>query len=133
ALDSADPGLRARIGAVTAGAGLAAAFDFAGVLAVRSQALSVLAPKGRLVLVGLTDQPLSVADGTRFSYLQQQILGHYGSDMPVALPQLLRLIEGGRVDFSASISGVLPLAEAARAVERLEKKEGDPVRLILRP
>ncbi|QKW30680.1 zinc-binding dehydrogenase [Streptomyces seoulensis] len=133
ALDSADPGLRARIGAVTAGAGLAAAFDFAGVPAVRSQALSVLAPKGRLVLVGLTDQPLSVADGTRFSYLQQQILGHYGSDMPVALPQLLRLIEGGRVDFSASISGVLPLAEAARAVERLEKKEGDPVRLILRP
>ncbi|MGW4275468.1 zinc-binding dehydrogenase, partial [Streptomyces seoulensis] len=133
ALDSADPELRARIGAVTAGAGLAAAFDFAGVPAVRSQALSVLAPKGRLVLVGLTDQPLSVADGTRFSYLQQQILGHYGSDMPVALPQLLRLIEGGRVDFSASISGVLPLAEAARAVERLEKKEGDPVRLILRP
>ncbi|MFF9311629.1 MULTISPECIES: zinc-binding dehydrogenase [unclassified Streptomyces] len=133
ALDPADPELRARVGAATAGAGLAAAFDFAGVPAVRAQALSVLAPKGRLVLVGLTDQPLSVADGTRFSYLQQQILGHYGSDMPVALPQLLRLIEGGRVDFSASISGVLPLAEAAQAVERLEKKEGNPVRLILRP
>ncbi|MYX30629.1 zinc-binding dehydrogenase [Streptomyces sp. SID8381] len=133
ALDPADPELRARVGAATAGAGLAAAFDFAGVPAVRAQALSVLAPKGRLVLVGLTDQPLTVADGTRFSYLQQQILGHYGSDMPVALPQLLRLIEGGRVDFSASISGVLPLAEAAQAVERLEKKEGNPVRLILRP
>ncbi|MEV7128312.1 zinc-binding dehydrogenase [Streptomyces sp. NPDC093260] len=133
ALDPADPALRARIGAATAGAGLAAAFDFAGVPAVRAQALSVLAPKGRLVLVGLTDQPLSVADGTRFSYLQQQILGHYGSDMPVALPQLLRLIECGRVDFSASVSGVLPLTEAAQAVERLEKKEGDPVRLILRP
>ncbi|MFF8596903.1 zinc-binding dehydrogenase [Streptomyces sp. NPDC015220] len=133
ALDPADPELRARIGALTAGAGLAAAFDFAGVPAVRAQALSVLAPKGRLVLVGLTDQPLSVADGTRFSYLQQRILGHYGSDMPVALPQLLRLIQGGRVDFSASVSGVLPLAEAALAVERLEKKEGDPVRLILRP
>ncbi|MFI1169376.1 hypothetical protein ACH4UM_38900 [Streptomyces sp. NPDC020801] len=53
--------------------------------------------------------------------------------MPVALPQLLRLIQGGRVDFSASIGGVLPLAEAAEAVERLEKKEGNPVRLILRP
>ncbi|GGL62508.1 alcohol dehydrogenase [Streptomyces fumigatiscleroticus] len=133
ALDSADPELRTAIGSVTGGAGLAAAFDFAGVPAVREQALGVLAPKGRLVLVGLTDKPLGVADGTRFSYLQQQILGHYGSDMPVSLPQLLRLIEGGRLDFAASISDVLPLSEAARAVERLEKKEGNPIRLILRP
>ncbi|MEU7497372.1 zinc-binding dehydrogenase [Streptomyces griseofuscus] len=133
ALDSADPALRERIREVTGGAGLAAAFDFAGVPAVRAQALSVLAAKGRLVLVGLTDQPLTVADGTRFSYLQQQILGHYGSDMPVALPQLLSLLQGGRLDFSASISGELPLAQAAEAVERLENKTGDPIRLILRP
>ncbi|MDN3244245.1 threonine dehydrogenase-like Zn-dependent dehydrogenase [Streptomyces sp. DSM 42143] len=133
ALDSADPELAQFVRAATGGAGLAAAFDFAGVPPVREQALSVLAPKGRLVLVGLTDKPLTVRDGTRFSYLQQRILGHYGSDMPVALPQLLRLIEGGRLDFSGSISGVLPLAEAAEAVARLEKKEGDPIRLILRP
>jgi D-arabinose 1-dehydrogenase-like Zn-dependent alcohol dehydrogenase len=133
ALDSADPGLREAVGAVTGGAGLAAAFDFAGVPAVREQAVSVLAPKGRLVLVGLTDKPLTVTDGTRFSYFQQRILGHYGSDMPVALPQLLRLIQGGRLDFSGSISGVLPLAEAAEAVARLEKKEGNPIRLVLRP
>ncbi|MEU0743301.1 zinc-binding dehydrogenase [Streptomyces sp. NPDC006134] len=133
ALDSADPGLREAVGVVTGGAGLAAAFDFAGVPAVREQAVSVLAPKGRLVLVGLTDKPLTLADGTRFSYLQQRILGHYGSDMPVALPQLLRLIQGGRLDFSGSISGVLPLAEAAEAVARLEKKEGNPIRLVLRP
>jgi threonine dehydrogenase-like Zn-dependent dehydrogenase len=133
ALDPADPALRERIGAATRGAGLAAAFDFAGVPAVREQALTVLAPKGRLVLAGLTDKPLTVTDGTRFSYLQQQILGHYGSDMPVALPQLLSLLQGGRLDFSASISGELPLAKAAEAVERLENKTGDPIRLILRP
>ncbi|WP_030185254.1 zinc-binding dehydrogenase [Streptomyces violaceorubidus] len=133
ALDSADPELRGTVRAATGGLGLAAAFDFAGVPPVREQAVSVLAPKGRLVLVGLTDKPLTVTDGTRFSYLQQRILGHYGSDMPVALPQLLRLIQGGRLDFSGSASGVLPLAEAAAAVARLEKKEGDPIRLVLRP
>ncbi|MFE1202470.1 zinc-binding dehydrogenase [Streptomyces sp. NPDC058762] len=133
ALDSADPELRQTVRAATGGAGLAAAFDFAGVPQVREQAVSVLAPKGRLVLVGLTDKPLTVTDGTRFSYLQQRVLGHYGSDMPVALPQLLRLIQGGRLDFSGSVSGVLPLAEAAEAVARLEKKEGDPIRLVLRP
>ncbi|MFG3111843.1 zinc-binding dehydrogenase [Streptomyces tendae] len=133
ALDSADPELRQTVRAATGGLGLAAAFDFAGVPPVREQAVSVLAPKGRLVLVGLTDKPLTVTDGTRFSYLQQRILGHYGSDMQVALPQLLRLIQGGRLDFSGSVSGVLPLAEAAEAVARLERKEGDPIRLVLRP
>ncbi|MEU2060825.1 zinc-binding dehydrogenase [Streptomyces sp. NPDC013455] len=133
ALDSADPGLREAVAAATGGAGLAAAFDFAGVPAVRGQAVSVLAPKGRLVLVGLTDQPLTIPDGTRFSYLQQRVLGHYGSDMPVALAQLLRLVQAGRLDFSGSISGVLPLSQAAEAVARLERKEGNPIRLILRP
>ncbi|MFE5243235.1 MULTISPECIES: zinc-binding dehydrogenase [unclassified Streptomyces] len=133
ALDSADPELSRTVREATGGAGLAAAFDFAGVPAVREQAVSVLAPKGRLVLVGLTDKPLTVSDGTRFSYFQQRILGHYGSDMPVALPQLMRLIEGGRLDFSGSVSGILPLAEVAEAVARLEKKEGDPIRLVLRP
>ncbi|MEV6161293.1 zinc-binding dehydrogenase [Streptomyces sp. NPDC052052] len=133
ALDSADPELNLTVRAATGGVGLDAAFDFAGVPPVREQAVSVLAPKGRLVLVGLTDKPLTVTDGTRFSYFQQRILGHYGSDMPVALPQLLRLIQGGRLDFSGSVSGVLPLAEVAAAVARLEKKEGDPIRLVLRP
>ncbi|MGX1135448.1 D-arabinose 1-dehydrogenase-like Zn-dependent alcohol dehydrogenase [Streptomyces glaucescens] len=133
ALDSADPDLRTTVAAATGGLGLAAAFDFAGVPAVREQALTVLAPKGRLVLVGLTNQPLTVTHGTRFSYLQQRILGHYGSDMPVALPQLLRLINRGRLDFSGSVSDVLPLSGAAEAVERLEQKVGDPIRLILRP
>ncbi|CAK7286125.1 hypothetical protein [Streptomyces misionensis] len=32
-----------------------------------------------------------------------------------------------------SISGELPLTRAAEAVERLENKTGDPIRLILRP
>lgn len=132
ALDSADPLLREKVLDATGGAGLEAAFDFAGVPPVREQALTVLAPKGRLVLVGLTDQPLTVAGGTLFSYLQHRILGHYGSEEH-HLAQLVRLAEGGRLDFSRSITDALPLGDVASAVRRTETKEGDPVRLILRP
>ncbi|MGW9381097.1 zinc-binding dehydrogenase [Streptomyces albidoflavus] len=132
ALDAADPELRAKVLALTGGNGLAAAFDFAGVPAVREQALTVLGPKGRLVLVGLTAHPLTVANGTLFSYLQQQIRGHYGSDEH-HVPQLVALTGGGRLDFSRSVSGVLPLEQAAEAVRRTDTKEGDPVRLVLRP
>ncbi|MET8374628.1 zinc-binding dehydrogenase [Streptomyces microflavus] len=132
ALDSGDPLLRERVLGATGGAGLEAAFDFAGVPAVREQALSMLAPKGRLVLVGLSDQPLTLAHSTRFSYLQHRILGHYGSEEH-HVAQLVRLAEGGRLDFSRSVTDVLPLEEVATAVRRMETKEGDPVRLILRP
>ncbi|MFD3739793.1 zinc-binding dehydrogenase [Streptomyces sp. NPDC058629] len=132
ALDPGDPLLHEQVLGATGGGGLEAAFDFAGVPAVREQALSVLAPKGRLVLVGLSDQPLTVTHSTRFSYLQHRILGHYGSEEH-HVAQLVRLAEGGRLDFSRSITGVLPLEGAATAVRRMETKEGDPVRLILRP
>ncbi|MEV0850287.1 zinc-binding dehydrogenase [Streptomyces sp. NPDC049954] len=133
ALDSADPELRARIRTETGGAGLAAAFDFAGVPAVREQAVTCLAPAGKLVLVGLTDQPLTISGGTAFSYFQQQILGHYGSS-DGHVDQLVQLVGRGRLEFSRSISGVLPLTDAARAVERLLRRESPaPVRLVLKP
>ncbi|SHN34647.1 zinc-binding dehydrogenase [Streptomyces yunnanensis] len=132
ALDPTDPRLRDQVLAATGGRALEVAFDFAGAAAVREQALPLLAPKGRLVLVGLTDNPLSVADGALFSYLQHQILGHYGSAVD-AVPQLVDLVEGGRLDFSRSITDVLPLSDATTAVHRLHTKEGDPIRLILRP
>lgn len=133
ALDSADPELRTRIRNETRGTGLAAAFDFAGVPAVREQAITCLAPAGKLVLVGLTDKPLTISGGTAFSYFQQQILGHYGSS-DGHVDQLVQLVGRGRLEFSRSISGVLPLSDAGRAVDRLLRRESPaPVRLVLKP
>lgn len=54
ALDPADPGFAEAVAGATGGRGLDAAFDFAGVGAVRDQATGVLARGGVLVLVGLT-------------------------------------------------------------------------------
>jgi D-arabinose 1-dehydrogenase-like Zn-dependent alcohol dehydrogenase len=132
ALDPADPTFAQQMGRATRGAGLARAFDFAGVPAVREQAIACLGYRGRLTLVGLTDAPITIADGTRFSYLQQQVLGHYGSE-PGDVTTLVALAGQGRLDFSRSVSATVPLAEAARAVEMLERKEGDPIRIVLVP
>ncbi|MFK0169083.1 zinc-binding dehydrogenase [Streptomyces sp. NPDC090306] len=132
ALDSGDPDFRTKVTAATNGLGVAAAFDFAGFPAVREQAVKVLAPGGRLVLTGLTNKPLVVEDGTRFSYLKQQILGHYGSE-PQHVPELVALTAGHRLDFSRSITDVYPLDEAQAAVDRMITKEGNPLRLILKP
>ena len=132
ALDPLAPDTQAKVQQLTGGLGLSAAFDFAGVPAVREQALGLLGRSGKLVLVGLSGQSLTIGYDTLFSYLQQQVLGHYGSE-PQHVVELVELARHGRLDLSASISGVLPLAEAAAAVERLETKQGSPIRLVLRP
>ncbi|MER7081336.1 D-arabinose 1-dehydrogenase, Zn-dependent alcohol dehydrogenase family [Saccharopolyspora kobensis] len=132
ALDPADPDFAAAVLRATGGRGLDVAFDFAGVPAVREQAARTLCRGGAMVLAGLTPQPLTVTDGTRFSWNRNEIRGHYGSG-PEHVEQLIRLAATGRLDLSPSISGHLPLAEAAEAVHRLENKVGDPIRLVLVP
>ncbi|MCT2584277.1 zinc-binding dehydrogenase [Actinophytocola gossypii] len=131
ALDPADPALRATVTALTGG-GLDVAFDMAGVPAVREQAVRCLGPGGRLVLAGLAPAPLTIENSIALSVRRQQVLGHYGS-VPGAVEQLITLVRHGRLDLARSVSGTVPLADAADAVAALRDKTGDPVRLILVP
>lgn len=71
-------------------------------------------------------------EAVAFNYLQQAVLGHYGSEAE-HVEQLVSLARQRRLDLSASVSDVLPLAEAEQAVRRVQTKQGNPIRLILRP
>jgi D-arabinose 1-dehydrogenase-like Zn-dependent alcohol dehydrogenase len=125
ALDSADPELDGKVCRETGGAGLAAAFDFAGVAAVREQADGCLGAAGRLILVGLTGKPLTISDGTSFSYFQQQVRGHYGS-APGHVTELVKLTARGGIGFARSVSGVLPLSEARRPSSACSARRATP-------
>ena len=92
----------------------------------------MLGPGGRLSVIGLSPAPLTVTDSVAFSYRQQQIRGHYGYE-PADLVTIVELLRWHRLDFSGSVSGVLPLADAAEGVRRLAAKEGNPIRLVLKP
>ncbi|MPZ84318.1 MAG: alcohol dehydrogenase catalytic domain-containing protein [Actinophytocola sp.] len=131
-LDPAAPDLREQVLALTGDAGLDVAYDMAGVGAVREQAARCLGIGGRLVLVGLTPEPLALKDSIGLSFRGQQIMGSYGSG-PGAVEQLIELARFGRLDLSRSISATMPLAEAADAVARLADKTGNPIRIILVP
>ena len=132
ALDPAQPDLRDQVLALTGGTGLDVAYDMAGVGAVREQAARCLGLGGRLVLVGLTPEPLTLANSIRLSVRGQQVLGSYGG-APGAVEQLIELIRFGRLDLSRSVSATMPLADAPEAVRRLATKTGDPIRIILVP
>jgi D-arabinose 1-dehydrogenase-like Zn-dependent alcohol dehydrogenase len=132
AIDPADPEFAQTIAAATAGVGLDVAFDFAGVAAVRKQAVRLLRQGGRLVLVGISGGSIEIGNDAMFQYTRKQILGHYGSE-PRHIVDLVRLARLGRLDFSRSISGTMPLADAAQGVARLESKTDNPIRLVLLP
>ena len=60
------------------------------------------------------------------------VLGSFGSTR-ADLDRVIELVKSGTLDLSGSISARLPLEEASKALEVLESKEGDPVRLVILP
>jgi D-arabinose 1-dehydrogenase-like Zn-dependent alcohol dehydrogenase len=87
---------------------------------------------GRLVLVGIANEPITIPSDMAFIYLRTQIMGHFGSDITHTV-ELAEMAGKGILDLSGSISEVIPLADAALAIEKLEKKIGNPIRIVLRP
>ncbi|GDY51898.1 hypothetical protein SVIO_025210 [Streptomyces violaceusniger] len=132
ALDPADPDLAGNVAAATGGVGIEVAFDFAGVTPVREQILSVLGTGGKLVLVGVSGKPITIENSTDFTLRELKVLGHLGADEH-AVARLIQLAENGRLDLSRSVSTILPLDQAAEAVEQVHHNKGDLIRLVLRP
>ena len=112
--------------------GLNAVFDFAGVSPVRKQALSMLGEQGRLVIVGIANEPIVIPNDMAFTYMRTQIMGHYGSEAH-HVRELIELAATGRLDLSHSISEVVPLEQAGLALDKLAKKIGNPIRIVLKP
>ena len=142
-----DPRADARANALTRGAdyafapedsalqqhrGLNAAFDFAGVTSVRKQALSLLGEHGRLVIVGIANEPIVIPNDMAFTYMRTQIMGHYGSEEH-HVRELIEFAAQGKLDLSQSITEVMPLEKAGQALDKLANKVGNPIRIVLKP
>lgn len=117
---------------ITDGRRLDVAIDLVGANAVISQAVSCLGRNGRAVMVGLSLEPLTLEPSLLFGVQSHAVLGHLGYQKR-HLDELVRLLASGRLDLSASISDVMPLTDVNEGVRRLAEKDGDPVRLIVKP
>jgi D-arabinose 1-dehydrogenase-like Zn-dependent alcohol dehydrogenase len=132
ALDPAAGDVRRAVLAATDGVGLDLAVDLVGANAVLAQAARCLARHGRVVMIGLSQDPIQLGPGVIFGVQSHALLGHIGYRKE-HLDALVALVTSGRLDVSRSVSDVLPLEEVARGVERLARKEGNPIRLVVRP
>lgn len=132
ALDPHDPEFAKKVRAITNGRGIDSAFDFAGVSAVRIQALPLLAEGGKLVIIGIASEPINIPSDMAFVYKRNQILGHYGSEVHHT-QELVELVRAGKLDLSGSISSIMALEQAKEALAQLASKSDNPIRIVLRP
>lgn len=132
ALDPLGAEFPAEMKKLVARGGIDVVFDFAGVSSARSQGLRLLAEGGRLVVVGLANESIIIPNDIAFAYKRSQLLGHYGSD-PIHTQQLVDLVREGRLDLSASISKIMSLENVSEALNQLEQKTNNPIRIVIKP
>jgi len=132
AFDSRDPDINSRIAEVTEGRGLDVAFDGVGLSVTFEQALSCLTVGGRLVGVGMSADSPTIGPTSLFGLTKKQVLGHLGYQN-ADIETLAKLVSLGRLDLSRSISRIIALEEIRDGIEMLERSEGNPIRILVRP
>lgn len=132
ALDPTADDVVAQVWRLTGDLGLNVAVDLVGANRVLAQGDMCLGRHGRLVMVGLSPEPVQLGMGVLFGVLNHSLLGHLGY-RKAHLDELVRLVSTGRLDVSKSVSDVISLDDVADGVRRLETKEGNPVRIVVNP
>ena len=132
AFDARDDDLRDKINGLTGGRMLDVAFDAVGLKATFEQALDCVTVGGRLVSVGMSAEAPTVGSTTMFGLTQKHVLGHLGYQN-TDIETLATLVSRGRLDISRSISDIVSLEDIAEGIEMLERQEGNPIRILVKP
>ncbi|NNK91909.1 MAG: alcohol dehydrogenase catalytic domain-containing protein [Acidimicrobiia bacterium] len=109
------------------------ALDLVGAPAVTEAGLRALAPRGRLVLVGITQETLTVSPYQAIVGPEREILGC--NDHTLAeVGDLMAWAEAGTLDLAPVITGEVPLDVGAvnAALDRLDS-HGPGIRTLIRP
>ena len=132
AFDARDERLSEKIAELTGGRKLDVAFDAVGLKSTFEQALDNVTVGGRLVVVGMSGESPSVGPTSMFALTQKHVLGHLGYQN-VDIATLATLVSAGRLNISRSISEVVPLDHIRLGIERLERQDGNPIRILVQP
>jgi D-arabinose 1-dehydrogenase-like Zn-dependent alcohol dehydrogenase len=132
ALDASDPALRDTIAEITGGRLLDVAFDAVGLKSTFEQGLDCITVGGRLVGVGMSAESPTMGPTSMFGLTQKRVLGHLGYQN-VDIETLATLVSLGWLDLSRSISDIVALEDVSVGIEKLERQEGNPIRILVKP
>lgn len=132
AFNSRDDALHDKIAEVTGGRMLDVTFDTVGVKVTFEQAFASLTGGGRLVGVGMSQDAPAFGSTAMLVLTRKQVLGHLGYQN-VDIGTLAKLVSLGRLDLSRSVSEIVALEDIASGIEKLERQEGNPIRILVQP
>ncbi len=107
---------------LTGGVGADIAIEAIGNPATMKDAFGTLRPGGRLVVVGYSDQEVTLNAG-RIMYREMEIRGSLGC-RPVDYPRVIELARTGRIEVSSLVTARFPLAEINAGLDTLRAGRG---------
>lgn len=123
----------ARIRELTHGRGVDVALELIGLSLTMKQAVQALAPLGRAVLVGISDQPLEIDTYRELLGREAEVIGT-NDHLLHELPLLLELARRGKLDLSEAVTRTVALDANAinGALDDLERF-GGALRTVIMP
>jgi (R,R)-butanediol dehydrogenase/meso-butanediol dehydrogenase/diacetyl reductase len=116
----------------TAGLAASVVLEISGTEAGLRTALSMLAPGGRLVCVGFQKQPLTM-NLAELTGQEQEWIGSNGIDTPLDLPAAISLLAARDDSWADVAPSVLPLREAANALDSMASGLTTPIKTLVSP
>jgi succinate semialdehyde reductase (NADPH) len=113
-----------RVRELTEGDGVDVAFEALGRPGTFQPALAMVREGGTMVAVGIADGAATAAVGiTHVVRRSIRLVGSYGGRTRTDMPALIRLIEAGAITVDAQISTRVPLEDAGKVYEALDRGE----------
>jgi propanol-preferring alcohol dehydrogenase len=107
---------------LTGGAGADIAIEAIGNPKTMQDAFATLRPGGRLVVIGYSDQEVTLNAG-RIMYREMEIRGSLGC-RPVDYPRVIELARTGRIEVASLVTACFPLAEINAGLDTLRAGRG---------
>jgi 2-desacetyl-2-hydroxyethyl bacteriochlorophyllide A dehydrogenase len=119
-----------KIKAMTGGMGADLVLEFIGLKETIEQAIGCVRTGGRVVVVGLGPDAISLPPPSAFVRSELSFLGSYGSSTS-EIQSVIDLAANGKLKLSESITERFPLEEVNKGLEHLYKKIGNPIRIVI--
>jgi alcohol dehydrogenase, propanol-preferring len=117
---------------LTNGDGVDVAMEFVGSAGTVVSAMKSVKRGGKLVIVGIGMERVSLPPIRVFVGKELSVLGSMGFAKD-EMEAIFSLIEEKKVDLSNSVSEVFPLEEINEGMRRMAEKEGNPIRFVVAP
>jgi 2-desacetyl-2-hydroxyethyl bacteriochlorophyllide A dehydrogenase len=119
-----------KIWELTEGRGVDLALEFIGLKETIEQAVGCIRVGGRVVVVGLGPENISLLPPTTFVRSELSLLGSYGSTTS-EIQSVIDLVASGKLNLSDSITERFSLEEVNKGLDHLHKKIGNPIRIVI--